>query len=99
MAKVSIKTLEQQAKLLLLDIGGRYGTLTAHSDGSYDLVTYGEVHLHYQDALHGCDDWYEYIKMVMADARQAGDSPLPYEVHQMDTLEQIYNILHGAQCA
>ena len=99
MAKVSIKTLEQKAKLLLLDIGNRYGVLTAHPDGSYDLVTHGKVHLHYQDALRGCDDWYEYIKMVMADARQAGDSPLPYEVHQMDTLEQIYYQLHVVQCA
>lgn len=82
-------SLEDEAKVLLEDIGDRYGTLTHNTDSSYDLTTYGGAHLHYPDAVHGCDDWYSYIMMVIDDTIDA------YDLNQIELLRKIHKHLHS----
>ncbi len=76
--------LARNAKKLLLDIGDRYGTLESNKDGSYKLETFGGVVCEYEDAIHGCDDWYGYIMDVVK------DTPDAYEPRQIAILERIH---------
>ena len=76
--------LARNARELLLDIGSRYGTLESNKDGSYELTTYGGVVCEYEDAIHGCDDWYKYIMDVIK------DTPDAYEPRQIAVLERIH---------
>ncbi len=75
-----IQDLDTEAEKLLQDIGSRYGTLKHNEDGSYDMVTFGGVHEHYENAAAGCESWREYILDVIK------DNPDAYEPEQIEVL-------------
>lgn len=80
----NIQELEIEAEKILLDIGDRYGKLTKNEDGSFDMVTYGGAKMHYENAIMGCMDWRDYVKIVISDCPDA------YEPEQIEVLNQIF---------
>ncbi len=79
----NIQELEIEAEKILLDIGDRYGNLTKNEDGSFDMVTYGGAKMHYENAMMGCMDCRDYIKIVISYCPDA------YEPEQIEVLNQI----------